>query len=139
MKWNALYATGNLMLHVVFRIGRRISLRKSAGLDQFLQYYREDRIVPLTVEEKSALPAFSRCISCGLCDSLCPVVKDSAPLLGPSFIPHAARSIPDFASVPWDYQACENCRGCESICPERVPIKKILSFMRSKTDGQRPL
>ena len=136
MKWKALYAAAYLAFRVAIRIGRRLTLRKSPGLGSFLKNYLGDRVVPFTAEEHRLLPSFSRCISCGLCDSLCPAVKTFSQdrFLGPSFVAHAARSIPDFAIAPLDMGACEGCRGCESICPERVPIKRIISFMRDKED-----
>lgn len=130
MSWKSFYATANLAAHLILRIGRRILFIKSPGLDQFLENYRPDRIVPYSAEAKRLLSDFSRCISCGLCDALCPAVKklSQEKFLGPSFISHAARSLPDFALAPLDFEACEGCRGCESICPERVPIKKVISF-----------
>ncbi len=136
-------ATAFLGFHFILRMFKRLVFIKSAGLKDFFNFYREDRIVALSMEEKNLLPAFGRCVSCGLCDSECPAIvegqqgaQQAAPLRS-SFLPHFSRSIPDFAAVlPENFISsfahCDECRGCEAICPERVPIRKILEFMESK-------
>lgn len=115
-------------MHLVSRIFKGLFFIRSPGLKDFLEFYRQDRILPYTTEDKELLPGASRCISCGLCDSFCPAFR-----IPPSMLPHFSRSIPDFAgNVPLDSLLCEECRGCESVCPMKVPLKKIIQFMREK-------
>lgn len=137
MKWKSLFSTAFLGYHFLLRILKRIFFVKSAGLKDFLEFYREDRIAAISREEKDLFPGFSRCVSCGLCDALCPAI---APLsqenyLGPSFLAHLSRSIPDFAGhVPLNFDHCHNCHGCDSICPKRVPLREILEFIKNKSE-----
>lgn len=135
MTWKGFYATTHLGTHLVLRLLKRLFFIKSAGLKEFLGFYREDRIPPLTSEEKDLLFEVQRCVVCGLCDSLCPASKTTPreEFLGPSFLPHLCRSIPDFVGVlPPHVKMCEGDPQCETICPQRVPIKKILEFMAEK-------
>lgn len=128
MNLKGMMATANLGGHFFLRLVKRVLFIRSPGLKEFSDYYRKDRIVSLKPSEKKLMTEAGRCISCGLCDSLCP--------LHPSFLPHFSRSIPDFAGVvPLEFDECAGCRGCESICPERVPIREILNFMREKSAG----
>ena len=45
------------------------------GKAMFLDNYRADHIFPLGQEIRTRLPELSRCISCGLCDTVCPNLK----------------------------------------------------------------
>ncbi len=133
MRWKSLQAKVLLGGHFILRSLRRLFFMKSAGLPEFLRFYREDRLPSLTHEDKKLLTGAHRCISCGLCDFLCPALLQAKDFLGPSFFPHLSRSIPDFAGVVrLDLAECAGCRGCEAICPEKVPIKKIIGFMKEK-------
>lgn len=138
MKLKAVVAIGNLAWHFALRLLKRLFFIRSAGLKEFVEFYRNDRIVTLSLTDKKLLTESARCISCGLCDSLCPALPKVSQegFLGPSFLPHLSRSIPAFAGIaPLEFGECLGCRGCEAICPERVPIKKILEFMREKSTG----
>lgn len=121
----------NLLSHLVQNLLERWVLRRRRGLTDFLHSYREDRIIPFTSEEKKLLTLFSRCIQCGLCDSLCPV---SGVTPGPSFLPMLARSVPNFAPLPLPLERCAGCPGCESICPTGVPLRQLVDFIRRKME-----
>ncbi len=137
MKIKHLMATAFLGAHFALRLGKRALFMKSAGLNDFLEFYKEDRIASISPEEKRQFHDFAKCITCGLCDALCPAIAqwDQRKLLGPSALAHLARSIPDFAGhLSLDLQGCDSCRGCESICPEGVPIQDILRFLKTKSE-----
>lgn len=121
MRLKGLMATSNLGWHLVLRLLKRLFLIRSPGLEGFIEFYRPDRIAPLTTVEKQLLTEAGWCVSCGLCDSHCP---------GTSLLPHFSRSIPDFAGVA--LPAARACAGCEAICPEGVPLTRIGQFMKNK-------
>ncbi|MBI2981660.1 MAG: hypothetical protein HYY44_05140 [Deltaproteobacteria bacterium] len=135
---NTLKVSLYLGSHLLWRLFKKGLGRKSPGLKDFLSFYKNDFIIPYRLEDKN--PALERCLLCGLCDSLCPALKvDSGKkILGPSFFPMIARSVPAFlSSLPENFdEGCQGCQGCEAICPERVPIKKLILFMKSK---QKPI
>lgn len=128
-------ATSNLGWHFFLRILKKIFFIKSPALRDFLAFYKEDKIAAMSLDEKNLLTEFGRCISCGLCDSFCPALGASGIGLGPSHLPHVSRSIPDFVgTVATDFEVCGGCHGCDQVCPVRVPIRKILEFMRTKNE-----
>ncbi len=127
----ALYATAFLGWHFLKHVGRRLCGIKSPGFKEFLNFYQADKIVPFSPQDKTLLPLLGRCISCGLCDSSCPTLMQNH--LGPSFLPHASRSIPDFAgNLPLNLTSCDACAGCETMCPTGVPIKRLMEFIQNK-------
>lgn len=135
-------ATSNLGIHFLNRLLKRILMKKSPGLSAFIAYYREDRIFPFTAEEKKLLGNFSKCTSCGLCDSECPSLIDahSQTRVLPSSLAHVVRSVPDFyGHIHVDAETrelCQSCTGCDMICPERVEIRKIFEFIDAKNREQ---
>lgn len=132
MNLGTLHAAGNLALQLAFLATRKMLGKRTPGLREFLSFYRPDRIFPDTAEDKKLVNQFSRCIACGLCDSLCPFGAR------PSHLAFVARSVPDFSAVSWNLDACGNCRGCEEICPTKVPIGKLMQFLKAKTqEAQR--
>ena len=135
-------ATAFLGVHFALRILKRITFLKSPNLKSFREFYAGDRLATYTLDEKKSLLDFGRCISCGLCDVLCPSIEASLKghSLGVSFMSHVARSTTDFVgNIQLDTKACEGCAGCESVCPERVPLRKVLNFIQSKSSLFSPL
>jgi ferredoxin len=122
--------------HLISRLLRQAALFPRPGLEAFLASYRGDRIFPMDLADKE--PAFSRCIACGICDTVCPGITlySQADFLGPSCLPHISRSIPDFTqSLPSDFDGpCQGCKRCEEVCPEKVPLKRMMTFMRKMID-----
>ncbi|MBI2082713.1 MAG: hypothetical protein HYT76_04005 [Deltaproteobacteria bacterium] len=132
----SLHAYLNLGFHLTTMMMKRAVSFQPPALKQFLSFYKDDFILPYSLEDKD--PSLARCILCGLCDSLCPALKTNSgkKILGPSFFPMIARSVPDFVpSLPEDFdEACQECRGCEAICPEKVPIRKVIAFIKNKKE-----
>ncbi len=135
MRFKAIYATMVLGWQFFLRLLKRLFFRPSPGLAEFLENYRADQIPAMSPEDKSILHALGRCVSCRLCDSLCPALPHTNPaeFLGPAFYPAgASRLITDYRYAQLDLAACSDCSGCESICPRDVPIRATFELMRKK-------
>jgi succinate dehydrogenase/fumarate reductase-like Fe-S protein len=108
------------------------------GLAKFTENYRPDGIDYLTPEEVERLPSYSTCIACHLCDAHCPIAKETSPALfpGPSWLVMCAgRSMPAFpATLNYlsYWEKCGDCRRCEEVCPARIPLKELASFVDRK-------
>jgi len=138
MRHKALYATLVLGLQLLWHILRRMFGVRSPGLQVFLDNYRADGIPAMTSEDKDLLYQISACVSCRLCDSLCPALPQMNPadFMGPAFYAaSASRLIPDYPYINLDLSACGSCSGCESICPRNVPIKETFELMRRKVQA----
>ena len=131
----SLHAVINLGFHLLWRLLRRLCFKRSAGLNDFLSFYREDRIPPVSRGEKELIRLTSRCITCGLCDTRCPSLTsfDQSQFLGPSFWPHLSRSVPNFTAVSLPLQGCEECGACEEVCPTKVPLLSLLEYIKEKS------
>jgi succinate dehydrogenase/fumarate reductase-like Fe-S protein len=113
------------------------------GIALYNRNYLPDGLVPLAAGEVERLPAYERCAVCGLCDAACPLVPDAAAQVfpGPSFLASClSRSLPQFHAAA-DYLAyfdrCGECRACEEVCPEDLPLREIAAFVRRKIDEIR--
>lgn len=134
-KLRHLYATIVLGVQFFIRLTKRIFMRPSPGLSVFLNNYREDGIPTISPGEKQLLYDISRCVSCRLCDVLCPALIHTNPaeFLGPAFYPSSAsRLITDYPYAKLDTDLCSECAGCDTICPERVPIRATFALMQKK-------
>lgn len=126
-----LYSRVFLGYHLMLRLLKRALFIRSPGLPEFLEFFRGDKIVPMTLRDKELFPMAARCIGCGLCDSRCPTISRFP--LGPSFLPRLSRSVPDFAgNTALETAPCHRCRDCEAICPVGVPIRRIVEFIKTK-------
>jgi len=127
-------AYANLAYHAIKTVARRL-FGQRRGLDAFLEAYREDRLPPLTGEERSLLAAFDGCLACGLCDTLAlPSARDDrAALPGPSALPlSVSRHPPDYDVLP-SYLARldqEDLARMETICPSRIPLRRLAQAVR---------
>ncbi len=106
----------------------------------FIEYFREDGIEPLSVEEDELLFAFENCINCGICQDHCRVSQLSGGrFLGPEHIAVcASRSQPEFFADSESIFLCAVCGQCESACPEDVPVSKMAMHIRSMIRRTRP-
>jgi hypothetical protein len=112
------------------------------GLRLFQANYRDDRLPPVTADEREAFPAFSGCIACGLCDvgegTRRAASRGAYPGLM-QLVLASSRSMPDhdaaargFAHVPDEVLAAK-----ELICPGNVPFRRLAQFVRSNA-GVKP-
>jgi succinate dehydrogenase/fumarate reductase-like Fe-S protein len=125
----------NLAWALVLHLLKKILFWRKGGYPQFIENYREDRLSPLSIEDKDWMQRFSRCFNCGLCDTVCPALeklpRERFP--GPSYIVTTlARATPDFWAADLDLSLCAGCELCEQVCPNQVPIKKAIEFIVAK-------
>ncbi len=114
------------------------------GKDQFIRNYASEGLVPTTAPDAASLTSFMRCIDCGLCDMVCPLVGklERRDFSGPSIVALAySRATPDLEIVsstlrhlPTD---CGSCTQCVDICPTHVPLLDLFSYANRKLDEVR--
>lgn len=129
-----LTAYANLGWHAFLTMGRR-TFGERRGLSAFLEAYREDRLPPLTAEERGLLRRFDGCLSCGLCDTVArPADRDATDgLPGPSALPASVSRHPPDYDVLGAYLARmegEDLVRMEQICPARVPFRRLVQMIR---------
>lgn len=129
-----LTAYANLGYHAVRTLARR-TFGERRGLPAFLEAYRDDRLPPLTAEERTLLGSFDGCLSCGLCDTLArPSERDDrGGLPGPSALAvSVSRHPPDYDGLG-PYLARldgEDLARMERMCPARVPFRRLVQMIR---------
>ena len=136
-------AYANLGYHAIRTVARRL-FGQRRGLDAFLDSYREDRLPPLTAEERSLLASFDGCLACGLCDTLAspPAREDRQGLPGPSALPvSVSRHPPDYDALgPYLSRLDgEDLARMEAICPSRIPLRRLVQAVRDavlREDGR---
>ena len=132
-----------LALAMVRTLLRRLAGEKR-GLAAFRRQYAADALPPVSAEERAQMPAFGRCIACGLCD------RGEAERIAASggaypgvmgLVLAGARSMPDFraAAVGFRWVPAAVLAEKERVCPAAVPIGRIAEFVVSKAGGEARL
>lgn len=126
-----------LAAYLLKTIGRRLFTRNKSGIAAFRAAYDADGLPPVSPEERAAMPAFSRCIACGLCD------RGEAERIQASggayrgvmaLVLAGSRSMPDYraAAYSFSFVSDEVLAQKELICPTQVPFRAIARFVRDK-------
>ena len=108
--------------------------RPANGLARFEQAYcREDRLLPVSAEDREALLALSGCIACGMCDARFSAWSDvdRGALRGPSDLPLSyTRSLPDYDALARYLSELRkgDLERLERVCPVRVPFRRLADF-----------
>jgi succinate dehydrogenase/fumarate reductase-like Fe-S protein len=107
------------------------------GLEAFRRSYAADRLAPMSPEERRHLPAFSRCIACGLCDAGegAAMARSSGRYAGVmDLMLSSSRSMPDYDAAARSFEAVGDSRLAvlEARCPARVPMRQVAAFVRAK-------
>ena len=107
-------------------------VRGRGGPRRFLAQYAPDGLAPLPPDDAARLPGFMRCIGCGACDLVCPLVGQAGAeaFRGPSLVALSwTRSSADLAAAAPTLRrlpaACGSCRACEAACPRQVPLRAL--------------
>lgn len=111
------------------------------GLKEYFEDYGHDNIVEYTPEESRLMVEFQQCINCGLCMSVCEILRElitaNEQFCGPRDIGiRLARSIPDYWAATDTIYYCTMCAACEAVCPKQVPIPEIVAMIRNKIPRQ---
>jgi hypothetical protein len=106
-------------------------------LADFRRSYANDRLSPITPEERRILPLLSGCIACGLCDvgEGARMARSQGVYAGVMDLMLASsRNIPDFDAAERSFDAVgdERLAELETRCPARVPMRKVAAFVRAK-------
>jgi len=106
--------------------------RRGRGVRALLAAVVPEGYLPLTAEERADFPAFTRCISCGLCALACPALRDAPAaawveawtfVVGPSRLLERAR----LAAAA--LEPCARCSACAAVCPAGVPIPRLAAMI----------
>ena len=130
----------------VHMLKKPVSSARGAARERFLQNYADDRLAPLSPQQRQALSRFSRCVCCGLCDTVCQNLPTSRRHLfnGPSDLAGChTRSLPDYHLLGPsldNWHTCDRCTHCEDVCPSGVPLRDlarlVTEIMAAQEDAQ---
>jgi hypothetical protein len=115
----------------------RFFTRGSDGIARFRENYDADGLPPVTAEEREHLVTFQRCIACGLCDrgEAGRIARSGGAYRGVmALVVAGSRSMPEFraAAYGFDFVPDAVLAEKESICPVRIPFRRIARFVRDK-------
>src|SRR5450432_2484839 len=115
-----------LALYLMKTVFRRLFTNHKSGIGAFRANYDADGLPPVSLAEREEMPAFSRCIACGLSDR-----GVMALVLAGS------RSMPDYraAAYSFSFVTDEVLAEKEKICPTGVPFRSIARFVREKASA----
>jgi len=126
-----------LALYFMKTVVRRIFTRNKSGIAAFRSNYDADGLPPVSPEERTAMPDFSRCIACGLCDrgEAGRIAASGGAYRGVmALVLAGSRSMPDYraAAYSFGFVPDEVLAEKEAICPTGVPFRAIARFVRDK-------
>jgi succinate dehydrogenase/fumarate reductase-like Fe-S protein len=107
------------------------------GLADFRNSYANDRLPPITAEERAVSSQLSGCIACGLCDvgeGTSMAVSQGAYAGVMDLMLASSRNMPDFDATVRSFSFVDDERlaELEGRCPTRVPMRKVAAFVREK-------
>jgi Fe-S oxidoreductase len=91
--------------------------------------------------EEKLIADLGRCLNCGICLTACPVLEATSfeIFAGPRSVATAlSRVNPSFWNVKDVIYTCTECGSCQEICPDKVPIPRIVDSLRAKIYKLRP-
>lgn len=126
-----------LFLSLIGVLARRAIGRARVGLGAFRDNYDADGLPPVTADERRAMPAFQRCIACGLCDrgESERMARSGGAYRGVMNLMLAgARSMPDYRAAAYSFSFVSDraLAEKEALCPTEVPMRAIARFVRDK-------
>ena len=129
MNLKKIKATFFIGYHFVLLEVKKLFKLNFKGLKNFTNNYKNDRIFPISKEWRLQMTNFSHCHSCRLCDAVCPAITHDPKQTAPSFLAISySRQLTDL--VYFDETNCVDCKRCEDICPQKVPLVSLIRFMK---------
>ena len=122
--------------------GRGSARQAPGGEEAFLACVRPEGYLPLSAAERADFPSFTRCISCGLCSQVCPVLAASpaAAWSEPwSFVVGSSRLLERAGLAAAALEPCARCTACAAVCPTGVPIPRLAAMIERLADSQSKL
>ncbi len=131
-----------LALALVRTLWRLAWHRHIDGLTRFRENYAEDGLTSISEEDRRAMGSFGRCIACGRCDrgDEQKVLDSHGQYKGTMGLMLAAsRSMPDYRAAARGFAFLSDfeLEQKESLCPTRVPMRRLAAFVRSNAAAAR--
>ena len=126
-----------LALFLMKTVLRRIFTNNKSGIAAFRANYDADGLPPVSPAEREAMPAFSGCIACGLCDrgEAGRIEASGGAYRGVmALVLAGSRSMPDYRAAAYSFGFVPDAvlAEKEAICPTSVPFRAIARFVREK-------
>lgn len=133
IEWSRLVAIFWLAVHFWAHLFARLFRRRVPALPLFEKHYRPDGIWPVREEDRAAAPDLGECVSCRLCDPVCPSMHAEAGkgFVGPSRLVMADSRLLPAVSTWLAPFLCIRCRACDDACPQGVAIDRLAGAMRA--------
>jgi hypothetical protein len=126
-----------LAVFLIKTVFRRLFTRNKSGIAAFRANYDADGLPPVSLAEREAMPDFSRCIACGLCDrgESARIAASGGAYRGVmALVLAGSRSMPDYRAAAYSFSFVPDqvLAEKERICPTQVPFRAIARFVRDK-------
>jgi len=134
MKPKAVLLLGsNFFMHVISRVTFTYD---RGGERRFRANFDHQGLIPVDARARELLPAWQRCVACGLCDAVCPEllggVSDGR-FAGPQAVASGMfRDLSTQALNGPELEAlsrCEGCDHCENMCPVEIPLRDLARWL----------
>lgn len=110
---------------------RLLRPRPTAGERELLATYADDRLAPLTPDERARLPAMSRCLGCGLCALVARRVGGvRLPELPSAYLRDPTQLLPARADLRGAEPSREALAAAAAVCPVGVPLAEVAETVR---------
>lgn len=121
--------------------GKESATNVASGIEFIEQKIRSLNLLKGEPGEEKLLAELGKCLNCGICLSSCPVLEATSFDVFPG--PRAmattlSRVNPGFWNIKDLIYTCTECGSCQEICPEKVPVPAIISWLRAKVFRLRP-
>lgn len=134
MKPKALLLLGsNFFMHVVSRVTFTYD---RGGERRFRANFDHQGLLSVDGRGRELLPAWQRCVACGLCDAVCPELLGGVAegrFVGPQAVASGmVRDLSTQAHNAEELQAlarCEGCTECEGMCPVGIPLRDLAGWL----------
>jgi hypothetical protein len=126
-----------LAVFLIKTVFRRLFTRNKSGIAAFRANYDADGLPPVSLAEREAMPDFSRCVACGLCDrgESARIAASGGAYRGVmALVLAGSRSMPDYRAAAYSFSFVPDqvLADKERICPTQVPFRAIARFVRDK-------